>query len=241
MLDGKRAPPRDFGWAIYMNTFSAVLLSFFPKRYRQFFTSFEVPTPACVIGGLLQTFVSFGLLIRDYHAFMNARLAALPLETMERVAEKGGEGAIMSFGGFFMMEYLLRLTPILLLYFLIEGSVRTIAAIATRETVPSLPLKLFEYADAQLSAKSHEKSMGARIRDEVVPDPKGQSLQIASCRPKPWTQLTAISHEGQFYELVAERKATAPRPFVYILHKKPPTAVIRGICVYDPDEILQGK
>lgn len=224
-----------------MNIFSAVLLSFFPKRYRQSFTRFEVPTEACVIAGLLQTFVSLGLLIGDYHAFMNARLAALPVDTMERVAEKGGESAVMSFGGFFMMEYLFRLVPILLLYFLIEGAVRTIAAIATRETVPTLPLKLFEYADSQLSAKSRERSMGARICDEVVPDSNGQSLQIASCRPKPWTQLTAISHDGQFYELVSERKATAPRPFVYVLRKKPATAVIRGICVYDPDEVLQGK
>ena len=147
----------------------------------------------------------------------------------------------MSFGGFFMMEYILRLTPILLLYFALEGLIRTAAASATRETVPTLPLKLFEYVDAQLSAQSRERSMGTRIRDEVVADPNGQSLQIASCRPKPWTELTAIEHDGQFYELASQRKSAAPRPFVYILRKKPPTAVIRGIYAYDPNEVLQEK
>jgi len=224
-----------------MNIFSAVLLSFLPKRYRDHFTHFAIPSGAVVFSGFLQGFLSFALLIRDYHSFMTARLAALPLETMEKVAEKGGEGAVMSFGGFFMMEYILRLTPILLLYFMIEGLIRVIAAVAAQETVPTLPLKIFEFADAQLSAKSHERSMGSRIRDEVHWDAGGQSLQIASCRPKPWTQLTAISHEGQFYELIAEREATAPRPFVYVLRKKPTTAVIRGIYAYDPDEVLQGK
>jgi hypothetical protein len=83
--------------------------------------------------------------------------------------------------------------------------------------------------------------MGARLRDEVIIDPSGQSLRIASCRPKQWNQLTTVSLEGQFYELVQEEKATAPRPFVYQLRKKPPTAVIRGIYAYDPDEVLQGK
>ena len=224
-----------------MNIFSAILLSFLPKRYREHFTHFAIPDGAVVISGFLQAFLSLGLLIADYHAFMTARLAAIPVEIAEKVAEKGGESAIMGFGGFFMMEYMLRATTILLLYFLLEGLVRVIAAIAASEAVPTLPLKLVEVADAHLSAKNHERKMGARIRDEVQLDANGQDLQIASCRPKPWTRLTAISHEGQFYELVLESKATAPRPFVYILRKKPPTAVIRGIYAYDPDEVLQQK
>jgi len=224
-----------------MNIFSAILLSFLPKRYRDHFTHFAIPDGAVVTSGFLQAFLSLGLLFTDYHAFMTARLASIPVETMEKVAEKGGESAVMGFGGFFMMEYMLRVTTILLLYFLLEGLVRVIAAIAASEAVPTLPLKLVEVADAHLSAKNHEKKMGARIRDEVQLDANGHDLQIASCRPKPWTRLTAISHEGQFYELVLESKATAPRPFVYILRKKPPTAVIRGIYPYDPDEVLEQK
>jgi hypothetical protein len=224
-----------------MNIFFALLLSFLPKRYRDHFTPFEIPSGAVVLSGFLQIFLSLGLLIGDYHAFMTARLAALPLETMEKVGEKGGESAIMGFGGFFLMEYILRLTTILLLYFLLEGGVRIIAAVAAQECVPTLPLKLVEYADTQLSAKSQERRMGARIRDEVLLDANGQALQIFSCRPKPWTQLTSISHEGQFYELVSESKAAAPRPFVYVLRKKPPTVVIRGIYAYDPDEVVQEK
>jgi len=69
--------------------------------------------------------------------------------------------------------------------------------------------KILEYVQGQLSAQQKEHSMGARIRDEVTMDPGGQSLRIASCRPKEWNQLTTISHDDQLYELVQEQKASA--------------------------------
>lgn len=224
-----------------MNIVSAVFLSFLPKRYRDVFTPFEVPSAGSIIGGFLELFLCLGFLIRSYDTFMNDRLAATSLLLMEKAAEKGGESAVASLGGFALIDFLFRITTIALAFFILEGLVRVIAAIAGRETVPTLPLKILEYVQGQLSAQQKEHSMGARIRDEVTIDSSSQSLSIASCRPKHWNQLTTISHEGQFYELVQEEKATAPRPFVYQLRKKPPTAVIRGIYAYDPDEVLQGK
>ena len=224
-----------------MNIVSAVFLSFLPKRYRDVFTPFEVPSVGSIIGGFLELFVCLGLLIRSYDAFMNERLAATSLLLMEQAAEKGGESAVASLGGFALIDFLFRITTIVLAFFILEGLVRVIAAVAGRETVPTLPLKILEYVQGQLSAQQKEHSMGARIRDEVTLDSSGQSLLVTSCRPKEWNQLTTISHEGQFYELVQEEKATAPRPFVYQLRKKPPTAVIRGIYAYDPDEVLQEK
>jgi hypothetical protein len=224
-----------------MNIFSAIILSFLPKRYREAFTPFEIPSAGSIIGGFLESFVAFGLLIHSYSTFMNDRMAATSLILMEKAAEKGGEAAVASLGGFALIDFLLRLTTILLAFFVLEGLIRVIAAIAGRETVPTLPLKMLEFAQAQLSAQQKERSMGARLRDEVTADPSRQSLRIASCRPKEWSQLTTISHEGDLYELVSEQEAPAPRPFVYQLRKKPPTAVIRGIYAYDPDEVLQGK
>jgi len=224
-----------------MNIFVSVLLAFLPKRFRHSLTHFEVPAEGAIVGGLLELFGALGLLMHDYYAYMNARLATVPLELSEKAAEKGGESAIMSLGGFVLIDYLFRVTTIVLVYFIIEGAVRVIAAIASRETVPTLPLKLLEYIGSRLSAQEKERKMGVRLRDEVLIDPTGQSLQIASCRPKRWNQLTTISHEGQFYELVSEQEAAAPRRFVYTLRKKPATAVIRGIYAYDPDEVLQLK
>ena len=224
-----------------MNIFAAVILSFLPKRFRDAFTAFEVPSSGSVIGGFLELAVAFGLLIHSYDTFMNERLAATSLLLMEQAAEKGGESAVASIGGFALIDFVFRVTTIVLAFFVLEGLVRVIAAVAGRETVPTLPLKLIEYVQGQLGARQKELSMGARIPDEVVLDPTGQALRIASCRPKDWTKLTSVSHEGQFYELVTELKASAPRPFVYQLRKKPATAVIRGIYVYDPDEVMQVK
>ncbi len=31
------------------------------------------------------------------------------------------------------------------------------------------------------------------------------------------------------------------RPFIYVLKMKPDSVVIRGLCVYDPEEMLGGK
>lgn len=224
-----------------MNIFSAIILSFLPKRYRDTFTPFAIPSVGSIIGGFLEAGVAFGLLVHSYITFMNARLAATPLLLMERAAEKEGESAVASLGGFAYIDFLFHVTTIVLAFFVLEGLIRVIAAVANRETVPMLPLKVFEYVQAQLSAQQKERRMGVRLRDEVDIDPSGQSLRIASCRPKEWNQLTTVSHDGQLYELVAEQQAVAPRPFVYQLRKKPPTAVIRGIYAYDPDEVFQRK
>jgi len=223
-----------------MNILAATLLSFLPKRYREQFTEFEIPSQGALLGGILQLLISLGLIIHGYFAYINARMAELPADQVLKVSEKNGESAIMLLGPLIVMEYLLQFTTILLIIMVIEGAVRAIAAVAAEETWPDLFLYLFARLHDKVDADSHERSLGARLRDEVQIDPTGESLQIKSCRPKEWTNLTTISHEGQFYELVSTQKAQAPRQFLYFLRKKPPTAVIRGIYAYDPDEALQG-
>ncbi len=221
-----------------MDLFLSTLLSFLPKRYREIFTPYELPAAAGVWSGLLEALINLGLLVRGYYAYMNWRMASLPAEVFTRAGEKGGESAIMGMGSIFMLEYLIHISTILFILFTLEGFVRAIAAIGADEVLPSFPLQILAFLHIKLDAQSHERRMGARIRDEVQPL-GANSLRIASCRPKPWTQLTTISHEGVLYELAGEDEGPAPRPFVYILRKKPTTAVIRGIHDYNPDEALE--
>jgi hypothetical protein len=82
-------------------------------------------------------------------------------------------------------------------------------------------LKLSHSCKKSRKARSREVRLGKRIRDEVQVTPNGESLQIASCRPKSWTQLTTISYEGEFYELVTTKAGPEPLQFVYFLRKKP--------------------
>ena len=224
-----------------MNILAATFLSLLPKRYRALFTQYDVPSEGALVSGLLQFLGCLSLLFRGYFAYINARMAQLPTDQVLKASEKNGESAIALIGPLLVMEYLLRFTTILLIFMVIEGSVRAIAAVGAKETLPDLPLYLLAKLQTKIDAESHERSLGARLADEVQIDPTGESLQIKSCRPKQWTNLTTISHEGNFYELVREEKAHPPRQFVYRLRKKPPTAVIRGIYAYDPTEPLNKK
>lgn len=222
-----------------MNILSATLLSFLPKRYRDNFTEFEVLPSGAILSGILQSAFSFYLLIHNYYAFVGERMAAIPEIVLDKAGQRGGESAIMGLGSIFMLEYLIHITTILLVFFMLEGLVRMAAAIVTREIVPTLPLKVAAVVQSHFEAKEKERALGERIRDEVQIVDGSDSIRIASCRPKPWTRLTTISHEGTLFELASEQKTAAPRPYIYVLRRKPPTAVIRGIYPYDPDEVLQ--
>jgi len=224
-----------------MNILTSALLSLLPKRYRAEFTAYAIPCEGALVSGLFQSVISLGLLFRGYYAYINARMAQIPTEALLKAGEKNGESAIVLIGPLLVLEYILHFTTILLLFIVIEGAVRAIAAVGAKETLPDLPLFLLAKLHSRIEAESHERSLGARLRDEIHIDPPGISLEIKCCRPKQWNQLTTVSHDGQLYELVSEQKAPAPRPFVYLLRKKPPTAVIRGIYAYDPDEALQTK
>jgi hypothetical protein len=143
-------------------------------------------------------------------------------------------------GTIFLLEYLIHLTAIVLVFFILEGIIRTVAAALDGEALPDLPLYVVASRQYRLVAQNHERRLGKRIRDDVKMPTDREFLQIATCRPKPWTQLTSISYEGAFYELVRENRGPSPRPFIYLLRKKPLTSVIRGIYAYDPDEMPLG-
>jgi hypothetical protein len=222
-----------------MNFLLSIFLSLLPKRYRKIFTSHAIPSGGAVASGFLETFMSIGLLIHGYFLYSDKRLAVLPVSVMKMAGEKGGESAIMGMGTIFMLEYLIHFSTLLVIFFIFEGVVRGIAAIASGDILPSLPLQVLAFMHTKLQAQTHERILGRRVCDQVYAC--GEYLQIASCRPKPWTQLTSICYEGVFYELIDEKQDRAPHRFVYILREKPGTAVIRGIYSYDPNEVLQSK
>ncbi|HEY5163101.1 MAG TPA: hypothetical protein VII81_08820, partial [Terriglobales bacterium] len=75
--------------------------------------------------------------------------------------------------------------------------------------------------------------------DLVQPGSGDFALVIASCRPKPWNNMTTISYEEKLYELAREAQAQPPRRWVYILRKRPESKIIRGaLYQYRPDEVM---
>jgi hypothetical protein len=222
-----------------MNIFVATILAFLPKRYREWFVPYAVPASGAALGGTLETLTSVGLLIRGYQSFAAEKLATLPASVMLGGVEKSGESAVMGLGSILLLEYVLQLTTLVLLFLTIEGLVRALAAIGSGEALPSFPLQALAFLQGKLEAQGREARLGQRVRDEVQWTPDGEFLQIGSCRPKSWNQLTTISYEDDLYELATTKGGHAPHQFVYILRKKPASAVIRGLCPYDPDEVIE--
>jgi hypothetical protein len=220
-----------------MGTLQSMLLSLLPKKSRRIFSVHDVPSEGALLSGIFEALAGTGLLIHGYFAYSNERLASMPVSVMSKAAAVGGESAVMGLGNILLLEYIFQLTTIILLWLTLEGGVRAVAAIVG-EVIPSLPLSVLVFLLEKLGGQYKEKQLGERVRDEIQPIAGKGALQIASCRPKLWNQLTTISHEGQFYELVGEKKGQKPRPFIYLLRKKPINSVIRGIHAYDPDEAL---
>ena len=92
---------------------ASALLSLLPKRYRALFTPYAIPCEGAIVSGILQALLSFSILFRDYHAFVDLRMAQLPTDLLLKIAEKGGNPAIAAFGPMFIIEYLFRITTIL--------------------------------------------------------------------------------------------------------------------------------
>jgi hypothetical protein len=220
-----------------MNIFAATLLSVLPRKYRPE----GIPPAGALLSGILETCISLGFLIHGYFIYTDARLRAVQVDVMLNARAKGGDTAVMGLGSILLLEYLIHVMTIVLIILMLEGLVRAVAAFASDEVLPSLPLQAVAFLHDRLSVHGRERRSGRRVSDDVTLAPDGESLQIATCRPKPWAASTTISHEGVFYELVSENQGSAPRPFVYMLRKKHPTAVIRGIYAYHPDEALQTR
>jgi hypothetical protein len=147
----------------------------------------------------------------------------------------------MGLGHILLIEYLLQFTTIMLVFLTLEGAVRAFAAFGGGETLPSLPLYALALLHARIEAYGRELQLGKRIPDEAYLTSSGETLQIASCRPKPWSQLTTVTYQGECFELIQAYQGSAPRPFLYFLRKNPVSGVIRKLYVYDPDEAVRRK
>ena len=222
-----------------MFSYFAWIVAFLPKPYRRIF---HVSGSAALISGVLELLISLVLFIYRYLVFGSHQLS-VPSNVLMGVAEKGGETAVMGSGIFLLLEYLIQPLTLLLVYCMLEGLTRALAALVSDEVVPTLPIQMVAWTQATLISWYKELSAGPRVADEVIRlQLNDAALRIASCRPKAdWNHLTTIFHEGELFEMAGEEQGTAPRKFVYLLRKKPEGKIVRGIHHYNPDEVLQKK
>ena len=219
-----------------MHLLIGVIASFLPQRYRP---ALSATAPAAAISGAAQLLLCLYALLYRYFTFTHNRLFA-DMNVMQQAAHKGGEAAIMGSGLLLLVEYLIQPLTIILCFFAFEGVVRLTAAIVTHEIVPTLPAYLVLVLQQKLRSIRHERALGERIIDEVrFVESSPCNLRIASCRPKEgWNKLITVAYQDELYEVAAAQEGNPPRPFVYLLRRKPGHKVIRGIHHYDPTETL---
>ena len=217
--------------------------SFFPEAWRKrWFREIDVnPTASAIVTGIVQLLVCLAWLGWHFPAFARSQMNAAAVgDATMKAMEKGGETAAMGFGPLLLIAYLIQPLSLVLLYFLFEGGVRIIAATATHETLPTLPLFLASLLDARAREYRRERAMGPRVVDLVQVE-GASDLLVASCRPKTWVALNTIRYQDVLYELVKTNHGAKPRPYLYLLRKIPAHKTVRGIYDYSPDEVLPEK
>jgi hypothetical protein len=215
-----------------------IFATLLPARYRgQFLGDGNLDLRHGAIISAISQFVLCGVLLwLRYPVFLRARVA-------EAVAQVGDKpvGAFVAFaaGVLSVFQYIVNPVSLLLLYFMVEGGVRIFASVANGEVLPTLPLQLLAWTHDYATFRYKEHSLGRRISDVVQPGVPGMyDLKIESCRPKLWNRLTTIGWNDEFYELDREEQGPPPRPYIYLLKKRPQGKVIRGLHHYHPEEVL---
>lgn len=126
-------------------------------------------------------------------------------------------------------------------FMFIEGLVRGLAAIASAQVLPTLPLQVAAWLHDYLDAQTTERELGPIFVDKVERgDGQGFDLKIWSSRPKPhWNSYMTIRFEKKFYQMFKEEQAPGPRKFTYLLRLSPEWRHVVVVYEYRPDDVLQ--
>jgi len=221
--------------------FLSIFASIIPQRYRGrvvYEQDVNVQLGA-LFSGILELLGSLGMLIFRYFYFFQHRNDSLSAQTAEDLVMKGkaSETFLMGSGIFALLEFMIQPLSLILVYFVAEGVIRTIAVVSSREVVPSLPLQSISWVHSAINHQKHQTWLGPLIEDKVTELNDGECvLQIESCRTKPWDMKTTIAYKDQHFEMVDYSEQGPPRRFVYRLRLIPPNKLIRGLHQYDPNE-----
>ena len=224
-------------------TILSVVLTALPERYRRrwvYHGDVNVQRGA-LLSGFSEVVVALLFFLARYIWFIQYRPgtyagALIKHDAVEAMADTRLQ---FSVGILSLMEYMIQPLTIFLVFLMIEGLLRGIAAVTTREVVPSLPLLAIAWIHGWFDHKSKENWLGPLVADVVRPgNQTDYDLKIESCRPREWTNLTTISYKDQLYELISTREQAPPRRFVFLLRKAPVHKLVRGLHNYHPDELL---
>lgn len=143
----------------------------------------------------------------------------------------------VSHAGFF--AFIMHPLTWLILYFGVEGTLRTFAALSTGEVYGTVPLWGLEWI-YRLAMRRRPRAELPLVRDEVTGGGSAYDMRIYSCRRRSeWRYPFTIRYGGAYFQVIDEKFIDAgPRPYAYSLRRLPPGEVARGLAEYDPEDVL---
>ena len=143
-------------------------------------------------------------------------------------------------GGAVFITFALNPLTWVIIYFGVEGIIRTLGALATGEVVGMLPLYGFELAWRAARRKRPAVELPL-VADEITPGGGNCDIQIASCRQRDgWKYPFTLRYAGAYFQVIDEKyMGVGPRPYIYSLRRLPMGEIARGLHNYDPTDVLR--
>jgi hypothetical protein len=122
----------------------------------------------------------------------------------------------------------------------LEGAVRLLAALSSRQILPTLPLAIIAKIHDRNESKAFAARLGVLVPDKVERgDGRPWDLRVWSCRAKThWNSYITIRFDGEFYQMFEESGSLGARKFVYLLRRSPETRLVVVVYDFDPNDVM---
>jgi hypothetical protein len=222
-------------WTTYLlGPFYALL----PRPWRAvvYRGSQQLLAQAAFISGILECVVSASALVVWYLAFLGMLGDGSLHSVLPAIQRSSFSWDIIAQASF--SRFLLHPFTWIILYLGFEGVLRALTALASNETMGTLPLWALEKV-YRIIRTGRRLSQIPLVPDEIT---GGGSfdLQIASCRARrDWKYPFTIRYGGAYFQVIAEKFISAgPRPHIYSFQRLPAGEIASGLQEYDPKDVL---
>jgi hypothetical protein len=191
---------------------------------------------AAFISGILECLVSAFALTFWYLAFSNMLGDGSLHSVLPAVRASSFSWEIVAQASF--SSFLVHPVTCLILYFGLEGMARALTALASNETMGTLPFWALEKIYRVI--KTGRRLMQIPLVPDEITGGGSFELQIASCRRRDdWKYPFTIRYGGAYFQVIAEKFISAgPRPHIYSFQRLPAGEIASGLQEYDPKDVL---
>lgn len=210
-----------------------------PKRWRgrARYESEGALVPAAMISGLAEAGVALLALSFWYMYYFNT--FGNKYSSFRPGSNHFAFGSLEAAGGAVFITFALNPLTWCVIYFGVEGIVRTLGALATGEVVGTLPLYGFELAWRTIRRMRPAAELPL-VADEITPG-VSCDIQIASCRQREaWKYPFTLRYAGAYFQVIDQKyMGVGPRPYIYSLRRLPMGEIAGGLRNYDPTDVLR--